>query len=334
MANLEYPSILDDLGRAGELGIAVVGDARAQAELRLCRERGFPVQDVDGAPGRVRLEHDEESLVPCWIEQETRALAWRRLRATGFLQIDSTNREACDAAVSGAEEGTLIFAETQTAGKGRMERNWFSPAGSGVYFSFVLRPQQPWRFWPLLTHVAAVALIDALRELGQDMQFPEKTDIDLKWPNDVLLSGKKCAGILLETLTPAEGEAAAVIGVGVNVRRGSVPEELADVATCLDDMAGAAVPRRRVMTGFLDCFQEGYLLFRDGRFGEVLDRWKARSSMWDGAAVTVFEGGRARDAVTCGLDGMGALRVRFADGAAETVLAGDIRVRRRQGRAT
>jgi BirA family biotin operon repressor/biotin-[acetyl-CoA-carboxylase] ligase len=289
--------------------------------------------------GRGRLEYDEETLVSDWISRETPAIAWNELQTIGFLRIDSTNREACDAARAGAREGTLIYAEAQTAGRGRIDRAWFSPAGVGIYFSLILRPEwrsdRSWQFWPILTHVAAVALIDALKSLEREMRFPKRLDIDLKWPNDVLLSGKKCAGILLETLVPPaspspdEEGAAAIVGVGVNVHPGSVPSDLADVATCVDDAAGVAVPRRRLLVGFLKYFQKGYQMFREEKYAEILERWKGFSSMWDGVTVTIFEGERVRDAVTCGLDEIGALRMRFADGAVETVLAGDVRIRRK-----
>lgn len=322
---IKYPFILNDLAHVGSLGLAVSDESWFQDALAMCRDWGFPLKINDG---RVRIDYDDEMLIPCRVQQETPAIAWNGLRVSGFLRLDSTNREAYDQARAGAPEGTLIYSETQTAGKGRVNRNWFSAAGKGIYLSLILRPSQPLEFWPVLTHVAAVALIEALKSAERDMEFPKKPGIDLKWPNDVLLSGKKCAGILLETLTPGETGQAAIIGVGINVHQGSAPEELANDAVCLDDAAGVAVPRRLLLIRFLKYFQKSYMSFQEGKFGEILERWKGFSSMWNGAPVTIFEGDRTRDAVTCGLDEIGALRVRFADGSVETVLAGDVRVRR------
>ena len=329
MTTLKYPSILTDLGHVGDLGLSISGEALLQEEVTLCREWGFTIKSMPGNAERIRLEYDEESLVPYWISQETPAIVWSWLRTTGFLRVDSTNRAASDEARAGAREGTLIYAETQTAGRGRINRSWFSPAGTGIYFSLILRPDNEWSRWPLLTHVAAVSLIDALKSLERKMPFPRKLDIDLKWPNDVLLSGKKCAGILLETLAPDTKNAAAIIGVGINVHQGSVPTELTDVATCVDEMSGFTIPRRSLLVAFLKYFQKNYQMFREGEYAELLERWKACSSMWNNVAVAVCERECTRDAVTCGLDEMGALRVRFADGSTETVLAGDVSIRKK-----
>ena len=321
---IKYPFILTDLAHVGSQGLDVVDDSWFQDELAVCREWGFPLKINDS---RVRIDYDDELLIPCWIQQETPTIIWNGLRVNGFLRLDSTNREACDMARAGAPEGTLIFAETQTAGKGRLDRSWFSVAGKGVYFSLILRPSQPWKYWPILTHVTAGALIYALKGIERQMDLPKPLDMDLKWPNDVLLSGKKCAGILLETVLSDENDAAAIIGVGINVHPGSVPEDLANVAACVDDAAGVSVPRRRLFIRFLKYFQYGYRLFQEGKFEEILERWKGFSSMWNGAPVTLFEGNRTRNAVTCGLDEIGALRARFEDGSVETVLAGDVSVR-------
>jgi len=322
---IKYPFILTDLAHVGSQGLAVSDELWFQDELALCREWGFPLKINDG---RVRIDFDDEMLIPCWIQEETPAIAWNGLRVSGFLRLDSTNREAYDQARAGALEGTLIYSEAQTAGKGRLNRNWSSAAGKGIYLSLIVRPSRHWKFWPLLTHAAAVALIYALKGVERDMKFPKPLEIDLKWPNDVLLSGKKCAGILLEMLTPVNDDAAAIIGVGINVHSGSVPEDLADNAVCVDDAAGLTIPRRRLFIRFLKFFQHGYLLFQEGRFEAILDMWKSFSSMWNGAPITLFETNQTRDAVTCGLDEMGALLVRFADGSVETVLVGDVRVRR------
>ena len=322
---IRYPFILTDMAHVGNQGLDIIDESWFQDELAICREWGFPLMINDG---RVRIVSDDEMLIPCWVQQETPLIAWNGLRVSGFLRLDSTNREACDQARAGAPEGTLIYSEMQKAGKGRLKRNWFSAAGKGIYLSLILRPVQPWKFWPLLTHVAAVALIDALKNIERDMNLPKTLDIDLKWPNDVLLAGKKCAGILLETLTPDEDGAAAIIGVGINVHPGSVPEDLANDAICVDDAAGVSVPRRRLLIRFLKHFQNVYRLFQEGNFEEILERWKGSSSMWNGAPVTIFKIERTRHAVTCGLDEIGALQVRFADGSVETVLAGDVRIRR------
>lgn len=325
MNPIKLPSILTDLGHVGEAGLPLGAGAWFERELELCREWGFRLETIGG---RVRLAPDPDALVPYWIQKETPALAWEWLRIHGFLSVDSTNREALDLARGGAPGGSLVCAEEQSAGKGRTGRSWFSPRGTGLYASLVVRPARDRERWPLLAHVAAVSLYDAISACVVGMAA-RRLDIDLKWPNDVLLGGRKCAGILLESLPAGEGAPAVVVGVGIDVHPGSVPAELEGEAVTVDEMAGRAVPRRLLLVTFLYHFQKGYRAFEAGDDAGILEGWKARSSMWDGAPVWILEGEGRRAAVTSGLDETGALLVRTEAGALETVIAGDIRVRPR-----
>lgn len=325
MNPIKLPSILTDLGHVGEAGLPLGDGAWFERELELCREWGFRLETIGG---RVRLVPDPDALVPYWIQKETPALAWEWLRIHGFLSVDSTNREALDLARGGAPGGSLVCAEEQSAGKGRTGRSWFSPRGTGLYASLVVRPTRDRERWPLLAHVAAVSLYDAISACVVGMAA-RRLDIDLKWPNDVLLGGRKCAGILLESLPAGEGAPAVVVGVGIDVHPGSVPPELAGEAVTVDEMAGRTVPRRLLLVTFLYHFQKGYRAFEAGGDAGILEGWKARSSMWDGAPVWIIEGEGRRAAVTSGLDETGALLVRTEAGALETVVAGDIRVRPR-----
>ncbi|MDI9613874.1 MAG: biotin--[acetyl-CoA-carboxylase] ligase [Acidobacteriota bacterium] len=327
MNAIKLPSILTDLGHVGEAGLPLGAGAWFERELELCREWGFQLETIGG---RVRLAPDPDALVPYWIQRETPALAWEWLRIHGFLSVDSTNREALDLARGGAPGGSLVCAEQQSAGKGRMGRSWFSPRGTGIYASLVVRPTREQQRWPLLAHVAAVSLYDAISACVVGMAA-RRLDIDLKWPNDVLLGGRKCAGILLESLSSGEGAPAVVVGVGINVHPGSVPAELEGEAVSVAEMAGRTVPRRLLLVTFLYHFQKGYREFEAGDDAGILEGWKTRSSMWDGVPVWILEGAVRRAAVTCGLDETGALLVRTEAGALETVFAGDIRVRRRDG---
>ena len=324
MPNLKIPSILIDLGHVGQNGLPIHASAWFQQELELLKKWGFR---LDCSKDRVRLEFDLDQIVPYWVQKETPSLAWDGLRVHAFLSVDSTNSEALLLAREGAPAGTLVVAEEQTAGRGRKGRSWISEAGKGLSFSLVLRPAQPLKNWPLLTHVASVALVETLKELHSLQCLPHPLDVDLKWPNDVLISGRKCAGILLETVT--EGDVpAAIVGLGLNIRKGSVPEELQPSAVCIDEMADAIVPRRQVLVLFLRKFQECYLMFEQGNHSGLLERWKIHSSMWDGAEVWITEGDVRRPAVTCGLSEMGGLRVRTPDGRIETILAADVSVER------
>jgi biotin-[acetyl-CoA-carboxylase] ligase BirA-like protein len=282
MSTLKHPALLIDLGHVGENGLPLNSEPWFQRELELCREWGFQLRIADG---RVSLRFDQDQLVPYWIQKETPAIAWDWLRVDGFLRIGSTNIEALEMARRGARGGTLVFAEEQTAGKGRKGRAWISHAKTGLYFTLILKPTQPRRFWPLLTHAASVALVETLNAFSNCGIILHPLDIDIKWPNDVLLSGKKFSGILLETIS-AEGEdPAAVVGLGINVHQGSVPEFLASQAACLDDMAQTFVPRRKLLVRFLHHFQLCYLMFERGDHAAIIERWKSMSSMWDGVQI-------------------------------------------------
>jgi len=323
---MEIPSILDRIASAGTAGIPLEGEPSAGRDIEICRSWGFP---VEVAAGRARLGRDADLLVPAWIESEARRTAWAKIRARGFLETGSTNDEALSLTSAGAPEGTLVHAERQSAGKGRMGRKWNSPAGAGLYFSLVLRPRQAVNVWPNLTHVASISLYRALKDLRLQRLIPADLRLDLKWPNDVLVSGKKVAGILLETALKGECSPAAVLGVGINVSSHSVPAELSDSASAVAREAGVPVARRWLLIRFLTHFQVGYRLFEAGLFGEILEQWKTCSSMWEGVEITVQDGDRSRAAVTCGLTETGALRIRTADGREEILLAGDVSIRRR-----
>jgi BirA family biotin operon repressor/biotin-[acetyl-CoA-carboxylase] ligase len=323
MPDLKHPAVLFELGRAGNNGLPVRSDPAFQDEIAQCRRWGFKIE-ISGE--RIRLVFDREQLVPQWIQTETPLTAWDSLFPEGFLQLQSTNTVAHELARKGAPGGTLIFAEEQTAGKGRQDRVWHSPAGAGLYCTLILRPKQSQQYWPLLTHVASIALVEAIKELWEQSGAPFPPDVEIKWPNDVLLGGRKCAGILLEALWDDAGNPAALVGFGVDVHPGSVPENLSSEAVCLDEIMGQKVPRRKLLVLYLKHFQICYLMFEVGRRAEVLEQWKMNSSMWNGAAIYIGKGEARREAVSCGLNALGALIVRTPDGKTETIFAEDVSV--------
>ncbi len=235
MQAIAIPHILNEVALAGPLGLLVPDDSRMLADLSLCREWDAGMQFINE---RMVLPFDNDRLVPVWIETETPAIAWDRLAIEGFFQIGSTNAVAQSRAREGAPSALLVYAESQTAGRGRKGRRWESPLREGLYFSLLLRPLQPLSTWPILTHLASVALAQTLHDLYAKAVVPFPLSVDLKWPNDVLLSGKKTAGILLEATSIGKDAHAAIIGVGVNIGSESVPPYLADRATSVSREAG------------------------------------------------------------------------------------------------
>ncbi len=324
MSPIPVPSILDRLARAGETGLACPVSESDRQELELCRQWGFSLQQTEK---RVCLLFDQDVMVPAWIVAETPAVVWERLYVEGYFETGSTNDEALRWARHGASDGAVVYAESQTSGKGRTGRHWISPPGTGIYFSLILRPRRDPSCWALLTHVASLALARTLSEFSREGIIPRPLDVELKWPNDVLVSGRKTAGILLETTGSGGTLSAAVVGVGVNVIQAPLPDGLKGKVTSLSEAAGSRVPRRQLMVRFLYQFQIAYDLFNRGEHGRILEQWKSFSRMWSNTPVWIVEGEQAYPAVTIGLTDSGALMVRTPDGAEQTILAADVSIR-------
>jgi BirA family biotin operon repressor/biotin-[acetyl-CoA-carboxylase] ligase len=200
-------------------------------------------------------------------------------------RVPSTNDAAWQEALSGAPEGTVIFAEEQTAGRGRMGRRWFSPPRSGLLFSIVLRPQLEVQQSSLLTVLSAVAVAEALQErLG----LPAR----IRWPNDITIRDRKVAGILVEGRSLATGSAF-VLGIGVNVRGRArdFPPELRERATSLAAETRAALERNGLARDLLASLDRWYGDLRRGEYGHIARRWRRISSTL-GERVVLFENGR------------------------------------------
>ena len=231
-----------------------------------------------------------------------------------FLHYDSlpsTNSEALNQARQGAAEGVCVIAREQSAGRGRQDRGWRSPRDAGLYLSVILRPRLAPENWPLLTLMAAVAVHQTLESFFG-------LTADIKWPNDVLASGKKLAGILAETADSVGGRAA-VIGIGVNLAPEAVPAELRESATSVrTELAGPPVVET-VVNEFASAlvrvlFADYADLHSEGGAARLVAAWCARSSYAQGKPVSVITGGKVLTGVTAGLTGGGALRLTTKDG--------------------
>src|SRR5215218_8406691 len=188
-----------------------------------------------------------------------------------FDSLPSTNTEAARQAALGAPEGLCVVAREQTAGRGRRERSWVSPKDAGLYVSVVLRPTLEARLWPLITLAAALAVRDALEEACG-------LEADIKWPNDLLAGGRKLCGILAETAEGARGRAV-VLGVGVNLGRGSFPPEISDTATSVEEQTGRAPDAGRLLEALTRALARRYeTLHARGGAEEVLRDWQRHSS--------------------------------------------------------
>ena len=226
-----------------------------------------------------------------------------------FASVGSTNDVAAP-----LPAGSVVVADQQTAGRGRRGHTWFSPPRAGLYVSVVLAPAtariDPARATMLLTLAAGVAIAEGIAAAG--------LATELKWPNDLLASGRKLAGILAE----GHGDLV-VLGYGINVTETAFPPELRDRATSLESELGHAVDRDLVLDETLAALSRRYDDLVDGRFDAILDAWRARAPRAVGAEVSWITQGVARSGVTCGIDDHGALLVRVDDGV-ERIISGEI----------
>ncbi|HUL58775.1 MAG TPA: biotin--[acetyl-CoA-carboxylase] ligase [Anaeromyxobacteraceae bacterium] len=237
-----------------------------------------------------------------------------------FEEVGSTNDVAKELAEEGAAHGEVVVAEAQSSGRGRRGRPWASPPRRNVYLSVILRPDLPPARAPELTLVASLAVCDALRHAG--------VDAGIKWPNDVLASGKKIAGILTELSAEPDKVHWVVVGAGVNVnaRLEDFPEELRGEATSVLLERGQPAPRALFAAACLTALEAWLDRHAEEGFGAIRDAWRARNVTL-GRAVTVRVEGRDVQGVAEDLDERGALLVRTPTGL-ERVDSGDVKLLR------
>lgn len=273
--------------------------------------------EIKGHPSSgYQLQRLPDILAPSLIKPELgeNSIGHRILH---YFKTDSTNSVALGLAAKNAAHGTVIVAEEQTAGRGRLGRNWYSERSSGIYASVILRP-------PLAPSAAAVLTLMAGIAVHQAIQTVTGLAADIRWPNDVLVNGKKVCGILTEMSAEVDRLHAVVLGVGVNVNHHAMPDELKSLATSLRIEAGKVVSRAHVLIAMLGELQKQYdLLLQDG-MSAIIERWSAASSFAEGKQIRVLTQGGEYRATTAGLDNTGALRVRRGDGQQETLIAGEI----------
>ncbi len=238
-----------------------------------------------------------------------------------FDETDSTNGEALRLAEGGSPEGTVVVADSQTAGRGRLNRQWFSPPGLNLYFSLVLRPSvQPARV-PQIALVTGMAVARCLGSLTSDLA------VGVKWPNDVLLEGRKLCGILCDMRSEVDLVHHVIVGVGINVNvdRSHFPDEIAETATSLKVALGREVSRARLLAGILLEMERAYTMWLESGLDAFRPIWQQRSVL-KGRWVSVS----ALNERICGrvvdLAPSGALVVEQEDGTRREIASGDVHV--------
>jgi BirA family transcriptional regulator, biotin operon repressor / biotin---[acetyl-CoA-carboxylase] ligase len=239
-----------------------------------------------------------------------------------YRTTKSTNDIALQLADDGADEGTIVTAEEQTKGRGRLGRVWHSPAGMGIYVSIILRPTFKPEEAPGISLVTALALAGAISELGVH-------DVKIKWPNDILINGKKTAGILTELSAERGSINHLIVGAGINVNHKGedFPDDIRSISTSLRRVLKHKVSRVALLVRFLALFQKEYSLYSKHRLKKSHARLVAYSSLI-GQPVTVQSGRTTISGIARDIDATGALVLQTADGVV-TVNAGEVTVVKR-----
>jgi BirA family biotin operon repressor/biotin-[acetyl-CoA-carboxylase] ligase len=235
-----------------------------------------------------------------------------------FQETDSTNLRAKSLADRGAPEGTVVIAESQTEGRGRRGRTWFSPAGEGIYVSVILRPVLSPHEAPRLTLMAAVAAAETLLHLTP-------LNVRIRWPNDILVGGKKLAGILTQVSTEMDAVDYIVVGIGINVNTPlkGFPDDLRDRATSIRAEMKEPFPRIRLLRLYLERFEDCYGTFRRSGFQPILERWKELSDII-GRRIRVDLLNHHYRGKVLDVDQDGVLILSDQDGITRRIVSGDV----------
>jgi BirA family biotin operon repressor/biotin-[acetyl-CoA-carboxylase] ligase len=235
----------------------------------------------------------------------------------------STNDDVRVLAGQGAPSGTVVVADEQTAGRGRLGRSWHSSPGLGIYVSVLVRTTSAAHTVTRWTLGASLAACQACADLGGE-------SVEIRWPNDLFDAGRKLAGTLLELRSSGGQVHELVVGTGFNVNheRGDFPGDLRDRATSLREVVGTPVDRERLTAAYLERFASVVEQLEAGRWEQVRDAWSALAPAAVGAHVRIRPGSQAPEqleieAVTRGVDDTGALRVEWPDGLTDAIHLGD-----------
>jgi BirA family biotin operon repressor/biotin-[acetyl-CoA-carboxylase] ligase len=262
------------------------------------------------------LEMVPDILTPDMLRQRLKGSLFGK-RVYHFFKVDSTNRVAMELSQAGEPEGAVVIAEEQTAGRGRSGRVWHSERATGIYATIILRPKLAPVQAPLLTMMAGLSAHSAV-------QAQTGLDVDLKWPNDLLINGKKVGGILTEMYAEPNQIRFVVVGIGLNVNQEKFPGDLSVIATSLRAESGRSQSRLELLVRLLREFETDYNRFLAEGPASVIERFSEVSSYARGKRVRVTNGKDSFTGITAGLAPEGLLLVKRDTGQQVTVIAGDV----------
>jgi len=264
-----------------------------------------------------RLDLSQDLLTPSEIKPLL-TTEWMGRTVHHFQTIDSTNSKAYQLALHGAEEGEVVVAESQEKGRGRLGRPWYSPPSLNLYLSIILRPKIPPHQASLLTLMAAVATADAVQEISGLLPL-------IKWPNDILLRGRKVAGLLNEIHSGMDRVHFVILGIGVNLNMDGklFSKEIRKVATSLKKEMGRAVSRKAFLQALLQKLEAWYEIFLKEGALPVLKAWRDRAQI-KGRPVRVTSSGETLTGIAVDIDSDGNLILKTEDGEQKRIVTGDV----------
>ena len=245
---------------------------------------------------------------------------WAGSNVVYYDEIDSTNNRAKEAGDNKAPQGTLFVADMQVAGKGRRGRVWQSPAGSSIYMTILLYPEISPLKAPQLTLVMAIAVAEGIKEVTG-------LDTKIKWPNDIVVNGRKICGILTEMSTEIDYINHVVIGAGINVNQDDFPEDIRKTASSLKMELGKQVKRSELIAAIMKSFEKDYEIFvKTEDLSGLQELYNSMLVNLD-RDVKVLEPGNEYEAHALGINKTGELIVRTAEGEEKEIYAGEVSVR-------
>ncbi|HZK56832.1 MAG TPA: biotin--[acetyl-CoA-carboxylase] ligase [Clostridia bacterium] len=307
---------------SGEVLATNLGISRTAVwkHINILKKEGYIIET---APGRgYRLLETEDKLLPGEIEILLGDNTIGK-QVVYFESVDSTNSYA-KKEIARLKDGTVVLAEEQTLGRGRRGKEWVSPKGTGIWVSLILKPDIPPREGIKMTQIAVAAVCESIRE---------STGLNalIKWPNDIIVNGKKVCGILTEMAGELNEISYIIIGIGINVNMDSFPNEIKENATSLFIESGKKTDRRDLLVDTLRNFETLYNDYiEDLDLNRVLSMVKNYSAIL-GKNIRVIQGKTEKRGMAIDINNEGLLLIELEDGSSETVMSGEVSIRGEEG---
>lgn len=233
-----------------------------------------------------------------------------------YKSLKSTNKFALE--LKDAKEGTVIIAERQTKGRGRLQRKWYSPSDAGLYFSIILKPKKNYNNIPLLTLIGALSVYKTLNTI--------KIKTDLKWPNDILYKNKKVCGVLSQFRSSGSNLEKVVVGIGLNVNQKKFPEKLKSKSISLRMIKNKKIKKEGLLIDILDNFSIYYKKFKEEKFEEIIEEWKDKMKMLNKIITFSTSDNKKILGKVIDISAKGELIIKHEDGETKRLIAGDVSV--------